>query len=145
MAEWSLRWKWVVLAAAVALVALTVPTFRKLGSEFMPPLDEGVLLYMPTTVPGISIAEAQRLLQAQDRILARFPEVDRVLGKAGRAETSTDPAPLSMAETIITLKPVSEWRKADTWYSPWAPESGSSRCFATSRPTTSHKPSWWTR
>ena len=73
-------------------------------------------------LPGISIAEAQRLLQVQDRILARFPEVDRVLGKAGRAETSTDPAPLSMVETIITLKPVSEWRKADTWYSPWAPE-----------------------
>ncbi len=121
-AEWSLRWKWLVLAAAAALVAVTVPTFQKLGSEFMPPLDEGSLLYMPTTVPGISIAEAQRLLQAQDRILSRFPEVDQVLGKAGRAETSTDPAPLSMAETIVTLKPVSQWRKTDTWYSPWAPD-----------------------
>ncbi len=121
-AEWSLRWKWLVLAAAAALVVVTIPTFQKLGSEFMPPLDEGSLLYMPTTVPGISIAEAQRLLQAQDRILSRFPEVDQVLGKAGRAETSTDPAPLSMAETIITLKPVSQWRHTDTWYSPWAPE-----------------------
>jgi copper/silver efflux system protein len=121
-AEWSLRRKWLVLAAAAALVAVTVPTFQKLGSEFMPPLDEGSLLYMPTTVPGISIGEAQRLLQAQDRILSRFPEVDQVLGKAGRAETSTDPAPLSMAETIVTLKPVSQWRHTDTWYSPWAPE-----------------------
>ena len=122
IAEWSLRWKWFVIGAAVLLVAVTVPVFNKLGSEFMPPLDEGVLLFMPTTVPGISIAEAQRLLQVQDRILARFPEVDQVLGKAGRAETSTDPAPLSMAETIITLKPVSQWRKTDTWYSAWAPD-----------------------
>ncbi|HEV2444271.1 MAG TPA: efflux RND transporter permease subunit, partial [Candidatus Sulfopaludibacter sp.] len=122
VAEWSLRWKWLVLAAAAGLVAVTVPTFQKLGSEFMPPLDEGVLLFMPTTVPGISIDEAQRLLQAQDRILERFPEVEQVLGKAGRAETSTDPAPLSMAETIITLKPVSQWRTADTWYSAWAPD-----------------------
>lgn len=122
VAEWSLRWNWLVLAAAAALIAVTVPAFRKLGSEFMPPLDEGVLLYMPTTVPGISIAEAERILQAQDRILARFPEVDQVLGKAGRAETSTDPAPLSMFETIITLKPAGQWRKADTWYSAWAPE-----------------------
>ncbi len=121
VASWSLRWKWAVIAAAVALVAVTIPVFGRLGSEFMPPLDEGVLLYMPTTVPGISITEAQRLLQAQDRILARFPEVDQVLGKAGRAETSTDPAPLSMAETVITLKPVTDWRTVDTWYSPWAP------------------------
>lgn len=122
VAEWSLRWKWVTIGAAVLLVAATVPTFQKLGSEFMPPLDEGALLFMPTTVPGISVAEAQRLLQAQDRILTRFPEVDQVLGKAGRAETSTDPAPLSMAETIVTLKPPSEWRKVDTWYSRWAPD-----------------------
>src|SRR5579871_5729551 len=76
---------------------------------------------MPTTLPGISATEAQRLLQVQDRILARFPEVDQVLGKSGRAETPTDPAPLSMAETIITLKPESQWRKVDTWYSAWAP------------------------
>lgn len=121
IAEWSLRWKWVVIGAAVLLMAVTVPVFQKLGSEFMPPLDEGALLYMPTTLPGISVTEAQRLLQAQDRILSRFPEVDQVLGKAGRAETSTDPAPLSMAETVITLKPVTEWRKVDTWYSAWAP------------------------
>ena len=76
----------------------------------MPPLDEGAILYMPTTMPGISIAEAQRVLQATDRIIKQFPEVDQVLGKAGRAETATDPAPLSMLETVITLKPHAEWR-----------------------------------
>ena len=73
-------------------------------------------------VPGISETEAQKLLQTQDRILARFPEVSQVFGKAGRAETSTDPAPLSMAETIVTLKPVAEWRRVDTWYTAWAPK-----------------------
>ena len=85
----------------------TVPVFFKLGSEFMPPLEEGSILYMPSTMPGISIAEAQKLLQVTDRILRQFPEVDRVLGKAGRVETATDPAPLSMLETVITLKPKS--------------------------------------
>jgi Cu(I)/Ag(I) efflux system membrane protein CusA/SilA len=119
--RWTLGWKWVVIAGAVALVALTVPVYRQLGSEFMPPLDEGSLLYMPSTLPGLSIGEAQRLLQIQDRIIRRFPEVERVLGKAGRAETSTDPAPLSMFETVITLKPQSQWRKRDTWYTSWAP------------------------
>jgi Cu(I)/Ag(I) efflux system membrane protein CusA/SilA len=113
---WALRWKWVVLAGAIAMVAITVPVFLKLGSEFMPPLDEGTLLYMPSTLPGISVAQAQSLMQAQDRIIRQFPEVDTVLGKAGRAETSTDPAPLSMVETVITLKPQSEWRKVDRWY-----------------------------
>jgi Cu(I)/Ag(I) efflux system membrane protein CusA/SilA len=108
---WALRWKWLVIAGAVALVAVTVPVYQRLGSEFMPPLDEGALLFMPTTLPGISIAEAQRLMQTQDRILMRFPEVLRVMGKAGRAETPTDPAPLSMMETIVLLKPKSQWRK----------------------------------
>ncbi|HUQ91913.1 MAG TPA: CusA/CzcA family heavy metal efflux RND transporter [Bryobacteraceae bacterium] len=121
VAELSLRWKWAVIAGAAAMVVATIPIYQRLGSEFMPPLDEGVLLFMPTTVPGLSIAEAQRLLQVQDRILKRFPEVERVFGKAGRAETSTDPAPLSMFETVVTLKPVTEWRKLDTWYSEWAP------------------------
>jgi Cu(I)/Ag(I) efflux system membrane protein CusA/SilA len=111
VAVWALRRKWAVIGAALALVILTVPVFMKLGSEFMPPLDEGSLLYMPTTMPGISISEAQNLLQVTDRIIKSFPEVDRVLGKAGRAETSTDPAPLSMLETVIILKPASEWRK----------------------------------
>ena len=122
VAEWSLQRKWVVLGTALALIVVTVPVYFKLGSEFMPPLDEGSLLYMPSTMPGISIAEAQNLLQVTDRIIKQFPEVDRVLGKAGRAETSTDPAPLSMLETVITLRPTSEWRHADTWYSSWAPE-----------------------
>jgi len=108
--HWTLRWKWLILASAVGVVAFTIPTYRKLGSEFMPPLDEGVLLFMPTTLPGISVAEAERLLQVQDRILMRFPEVERVLGKAGRAETSTDPAPFSMMETVVLLKPKSQWR-----------------------------------
>ncbi len=121
VAEWSLRRKWWVIAGAVALVAATVPVFLELGSEFMPPLDEESLFYMPSTLPGISIAEAERVLQIQDRIIKQFPEVERVFGKAGRAETSTDPAPLSMFETVITLKPKTEWRKVDTWYTSWAP------------------------
>jgi Cu(I)/Ag(I) efflux system membrane protein CusA/SilA len=119
---WSLRWKWTVIGGAIILVLATVPVFQKLGSEFMPPLDEGSLFYMPTTMPGISVTEAQKLLQVTDRIIKHFPEVDQVLGKAGRAETSTDPAPLSMLETLITLKPKSEWRRVDTWYSSWAPD-----------------------
>ena len=120
--RWSLRRKWVIIITACLLVVLTIPAFRKLGSEFMPPLEEEALFYMPTTMPGISIGEAQKLLQVSDKIIRRFPEVDHVLGKAGRAETSTDPAPLSMFETVITLKPKSEWRHVKTWYSAWAPE-----------------------
>ncbi len=120
--RFSLRWKWGVIGAAVAAVALTVPVYEKLGSEFMPPLDEGSLLYMPSTLPGISLTEAKRLMQVQDRILKRFPEVDLVMGKAGRAETPTDPAPLSMMETVILLKPHEQWRKVDTWWSARAPE-----------------------
>jgi copper/silver efflux system protein len=122
LAIWSLRHKLIVISVAAVLVLITVPVFLGLGSEFMPPLDEGTLFFMPTTMPGISITESQRLLQVTDRIIKQFPEVDRVLGKAGRAETSTDPAPLSMLETVIMLKPKSEWRKVDTWYSSWAPE-----------------------
>jgi Cu(I)/Ag(I) efflux system membrane protein CusA/SilA len=117
----ALRWKWAVLAGAVAVVALTVPVYEKLGSEFMPPLDEGTLLFMPSTLPGISLTEAQRLMQVQDRIIRTFPEVEHVMGKAGRAETSTDPAPLSMMETVVVLKPQTEWRHKDTWWSSWAP------------------------
>ncbi len=121
-AAWSLRNKWVVIVLAVALVVATVPVFLSLGSEFMPPLEEGMLFYMPTTMPGISATEAGRLLQVTDRIIASFPEVERVLGKAGRAGTSTDPAPLSMLETVVSLKPKAEWRRVSTWYSGWAPE-----------------------
>ena len=119
--EWTLGHKWVVIGTAAAMLLTTVPVYWKLGSEFMPPLDEGALFYMPSTMPGISITQAQRLLQVTDRLLKQFPEVDRVLGKAGRAETATDPAPLSMLETVITLKPKSQWRRVPTWYSSWAP------------------------
>src|SRR4051812_41165772 len=122
VSAWSLRHRWLVVAGAFAMVLATIPIYQRLGSEFMPPLDEGSLLYMPTTMPGISIAEAEKLLRNTDGIIKRFPEVDRVLGKAGRAETPTDPAPLSMLETVITLRPKSEWRKVKTWYSSWAPE-----------------------
>ena len=120
--RWTLRWKWHVIGAAVFLMIASIPVFLHLGSEAMPPLDEGAILYMPTTLPGISISQAEQLLQASDRIIRQFPEVDRVLGKAGRAETATDPAPLSMLETVVTLKPHSSWRHVDTWYSSWAPE-----------------------
>ena len=120
--ELAVRLRWVVIAAAVAAVVLTVPVFERLGSEFMPPLNEGTLLYMPTTLPGISLAEAQRLLEIQDRVLKTFPEVERVFGKAGRAETSTDPAPLSMMETTVLLKPQDQWRKKPQWYSNRVPE-----------------------
>jgi len=120
--RWTLRWKWFVIGAAAAIIIVTVPVYMHLGSEAMPPLDEGAILYMPTTLPGVSISQAQQLLQVSDRIIRQFPEVDRVLGKAGRAESATDPAPLSMLETVIILKPHSSWRHVDTWYSSWSPE-----------------------
>jgi Cu(I)/Ag(I) efflux system membrane protein CusA/SilA len=112
-----LRFPKTVIALAVAAVVATVPAYLRLGSEFMPNLNEGVLLYMPTTMPGISAAQAEELLQTQDRVLRSFPEVERVMGKAGRAETSTDSAPLSMMETTVVLKPEGEWRHVDRWYS----------------------------
>jgi len=106
----ALRFRWLTIAVAVIILAVSVLPFLGLGSEFMPPLDEGSLLYMPTTLPGISIEEARKILQEQDRILSGFPEVVSVFGKVGRAKTSTDPAPLSMIETTIMLKPKDEWR-----------------------------------
>ena len=109
--RWSLKFPKRTVLAALLLFVVTIPVYFKLGSEFMPPLNEGAILYMPTTLPGISVTEAQKLMQLQDKILKSFPEVERVFGKAGRAETSTDPAPLSMMETTIILKPKSEWRK----------------------------------
>jgi len=112
-----LRHARLTVLVSVLLVAGTVPAYLKLGSEFMPPLDEGSLLYMPTSLPGMSVAEAERTLQTQDRVIRLFPEVDRVFGKAGRAETATDPAPFSMMETVILLKPPSEWREKPRWYS----------------------------
>src|SRR6266571_1133792 len=119
--EFVLEHKWKTIAAAVIAMVLTVPVFFKLGSEFMPPLDEGTLLYMPTTLPGMSVTEASRLLQVQDKIIKSFPEVERVFGKAGRVESATDPAPYSMMETIIILKPHMGWPKRERWYSKWAP------------------------
>jgi len=103
-----------VLAGALVILAGTVFPLSRLGSEFMPPLDEGDLLYMPTTLPGISVTKAREVLQQTDRILRKFPEVHQVFGKIGRAETATDPAPLSMIETTITLKPKDEWRPGMT-------------------------------
>jgi Cu(I)/Ag(I) efflux system membrane protein CusA/SilA len=120
-AHWVLRHTRLVIAAAVLVVLGTIPIYFKLGHEFMPPLNEGVILYMPTTLPGISVAQASALLQTQDAILRQVPEVERVFGKAGRADTSTDPAPLSMAETTIILKPESQWRHKERWYSNWLP------------------------
>lgn len=109
--RWTLKhWKKTLLAAG-ALTLSTVPGYYLLGSEFMPTLHEGSLLYMPTTLPGLSVTEARRILESQGRILKSFPEVDTVYGKAGRADTSTDTAPFSMVETTIQLKPKSEWRK----------------------------------
>ena len=110
------------ILASVLVVISAIPVYLRLGHEFMPPLNEGTMLYMPTTLPGISVTEATRLLQTQGRVLRSFPEVQSVFGKAGRADTSTDPAPLSMMETTVVLKPRSEWRAKDRWYSSWAPE-----------------------
>jgi Cu(I)/Ag(I) efflux system membrane protein CusA/SilA len=109
-----LKAKTLVVLVAVVILAITYIPWKNIGSEFMPPLNEGDLLYMPTTLPGISITKAKELLQQTDRIIATFPEVHHVFGKVGRAETATDPAPLSMLETTITLKPESEWRKGMT-------------------------------
>jgi Cu(I)/Ag(I) efflux system membrane protein CusA/SilA len=108
--EFALRRKGVVLGWVLLAAAVTIPIWPRIGTELVPPLDEGVLLYMPSTMPGISIAEAKRVLLMTDRILKSFPEVESVLGKAGRAATATDPAPLSMLETLIVLKPYDQWR-----------------------------------
>ena len=109
-----LRKKTIVIIAAVVVLAVTWIPIKRMGSEFMPPLNEGDLLYMPTTLPGISVTKAKELLQQTDRIIASFPEVEHTFGKIGRAESATDPAPLSMIETTITLKPESEWREGMT-------------------------------
>ena len=105
-----LKWKWTVLLVTLLVLLLSWFPYSQLGSEFMPPLWEGDLLYMPTTLPGISATKAREILQRTDRIIAGFPEVEQVFGKVGRADTATDPAPLSMIETTIKLKPESEWR-----------------------------------
>ncbi len=110
------------IATAFLIVASAIPLYARLGSEFMPPLTEGSILFMPSAVePGMSVAEAEKVLQLQDKILMTFPEVERVFGKAGRANTSTDPAPFTMMETTVLLKPESQWREKPRWYSAWAP------------------------
>ncbi len=107
---WVLRWKKTTIALAVAVLAVTAVPALKLGSEFMPTLNEGTLFYMPTGLPGMSVTKAAELLQTQNKIIKSFPEVASVIGKAGRANTATDPAPIEMFETVINLKPESEWR-----------------------------------
>jgi Cu(I)/Ag(I) efflux system membrane protein CusA/SilA len=120
--DFVLRWRWPVLIAALAITLSIIVPLKRMGSEFMPPLYEGDLLYMPTTLPGISITKAKELLQQTDRIISQFPEVERVFGKVGRAETATDPAPLSMLETTIMLKPEEAWRTVPKtrFYSGWS-------------------------
>ena len=113
--DFVLRFRWLTLGAALLILVATYFPFSRLGSEFMPPLNEGTILYMPTAVPGMSINEATRILQIQDRMLSKIPEVERVFGKAGQSETPTDPAPLAMFETIVTLKPHDQWRAGMTW------------------------------
>jgi Cu(I)/Ag(I) efflux system membrane protein CusA/SilA len=112
--NWVLRFKWITIFSAVIIFIITLIPLGQIGSEFMPPLNEGDLLYMPTTDPGLSITKAKEILQQTDKIIKSFPEVHHVLGKIGRAETATDPAPLSMIETTIMLKPEDEWREGMT-------------------------------
>lgn len=112
--QWCLRWRKTVLAVNLVALAAGVVMMTKMGSEFMPPLDEGSILFMPVTLPDVSNAEAKRLLQVQDKLISSVPEVSHVLGKAGRANTATDNSPVSMIETIILLKPRHEWRKGLT-------------------------------
>jgi Cu(I)/Ag(I) efflux system membrane protein CusA/SilA len=114
-ASWAIKHRNIVVITAIASIFITIPAFMKMGSEFMPPLNEGSILYMPTTLPGLSVTEAGKLLQTQDKILKSFPEVERVFGKAGRAATATDPAPFSMMETTVVLKDRKFWRKGLTW------------------------------
>ncbi len=111
---WVMRWKRFTIALAVVALAISVVPALRIGSEFMPTLNEGTLLYMPATLPSLSITKAAELLQTQDKVLKGFPEVESVFGKAGRAATATDPAPLEMAETVINLKPQDQWRPGMT-------------------------------
>jgi Cu(I)/Ag(I) efflux system membrane protein CusA/SilA len=112
--RWVLRWRKTTLAINILALIISIPLLKSLGTEFMPPLDEQSILFMPVTLPDVSNAEAKRLLQVQDKIIRTVPEVDKVLGKAGRASTATDNAPISMIETIIMLKPKTQWRKGLT-------------------------------
>tara|TARA_R110002096_G_scaffold348189_1_gene541435 strand:- start:8479 stop:11694 length:3216 start_codon:yes stop_codon:yes gene_type:complete len=113
--KFAVRCRWAVVIGAILAMVAAVPAYRSLGNEFMPPLNEGSILYMPTALPGISIEEATRVMQTMGRELKKFPEVERVFGKVGRSTSPTDPAPLSMIETNVMFKPRSEWREGTTW------------------------------
>ena len=115
MIRFCIRFRWPVVTVAVLSLILTWPIARQPGNEFMPPLNEGSILYMPTALPGMSITEAGKVLQSMDEQLKTFPEVERVFGKVGRSTSATDPAPLSMVETLVTLKPKDQWREGLTW------------------------------
>ena len=119
-----LRFRKTTVALALVALAATLPAFLRLGSEFMPPLHEGTILYMPSALPGLSVTPAARILHIQDKLLRQFPEVQSVFGKIGRVESPTDPAPIMMVETLVELKPESQWRtvRQDRWYSRWSPE-----------------------
>ena len=110
-----LRFRWLTIIVALLIMVVSIYPYKKLGKEFMPPLNEGDILFMPTAVPGMTVTEATKILQIQDRMLREFPEVETVFGKAGQAETPTDPAPLSMFETVVRLKPPEQWRPGMTW------------------------------
>src|SRR5256884_3096785 len=112
--QWALRARWLVLGGAAGVLLLTFLPLASLGSELMPPLNEGSLMYMPNTLPALSLTTQRRLLHVEDSILMTFPEVASVWGKAGRANTATDWAPMSMVETVVNLKPESEWRRGMT-------------------------------
>src|SRR5438309_2213508 len=120
----ALKLRWLVVLVALIIVLITIPVYKRLGSEFMPPLNEGSILYMPITLPGLGVTEASKYLQIQDKLLYQFQEVKSVYGKIGKSETATDPAPMTMVETTVVLKPESEWRQVhrDRWYSPRSPE-----------------------
>ncbi len=111
----AVRYRYLTVGGALLAIFITIPVAKQLGKEFMPPLNEGSILYMPTAVPGMSISEAGKVLQNMDKALMRFPEVERVFGKIGRSDSATDPAPLSMVETVITLKPKAQWRDGLSW------------------------------
>ena len=120
--RWSIRRRATVFSVIAVAGVVTVPVALGIGSELMPPFQEGAILYMPVTMPDISVADAEHLLQATDRRLKAFPEVEHVIGKAGHADSATDPAPLSMIETTVVLRPPTAWRRVPTWYSSWAPD-----------------------
>src|SRR5690606_26888215 len=112
--RWVLEWRKTTLALNIAALLITIPLLKNLGMECMPPLDVQNILFMPVKLPDVSNSEIKRILQVQDKIIKEVPEVDKVLGKAGRANTSTDNSPLSMIETMIMLKPKGEWREGMT-------------------------------